>query len=50
MFSFDLTTLITIASSLFTSLMPIVAIVGGLSLGIGLVTFVLHQVRSLLKG
>jgi hypothetical protein len=50
MFSFDLTQLITIASNLFSSLMPIVGIVGGLSLGIGLVTFVLHQVRSLLHG
>jgi len=50
MFSFDLSTLITIASSLFSSLMPIVAIVGGLSLGIGLVTYVLSEVRSLLRG
>jgi len=50
MFSFDLSSMITIASSLFGSLMPIVAIVGGLSLGIGLVTFVLTQVRSLLRG
>ena len=50
MFSFNLTQLITIASNLFSGLMPIVAIVGGLSLGIGLVTFVLAQVRNLLHG
>jgi hypothetical protein len=47
-FSFDLTTLITIASNLFSSLMPIVAVVGGISLGIGLVTYVLRTIRNIL--
>lgn len=37
----------TIASDLFTSLVPIAAIVGGLALGIGLVSWVLKEVRGI---
>jgi hypothetical protein len=48
MFSFDLSQLITIAANLFTSLMPIVGVVGGLSLGIGLVMMVLRLIRTIL--
>lgn len=48
MFSFNLTDLITIASNLFNGLVPIVGIVGGLFLGIGLVRFVLKEVRNIL--
>jgi hypothetical protein len=47
MFSFDLTNLLTIASNLFNSLVPIVGIVGGLALGIGLLHFVLREVRGI---
>jgi hypothetical protein len=46
-FSFDLTGLVTIAGQLFSSLMPIVAIVGGLIIGAGLVGFILKEVRSI---
>jgi hypothetical protein len=48
MFSFDLSSLLTIASNLFNSLVPIVGIAGGLALGIGLVQFVLREVRNIL--
>lgn len=48
LFSFDLSQLLTIASDLFNSLVPIVAIVGGLALGIGLLHFVLKEVRGIL--
>jgi hypothetical protein len=47
MFSFDLSQLITIAANLFNSLVPIAAIVGGLALGIGLLHFVLREVRGI---
>ena len=49
MFSFDLSTMLDIASQLFNSLVPIVGIVGGISLGIGLVGFVLHQVKGMVS-
>lgn len=48
MFSFDLTNMLAIASSLFNALVPIVGIVGGISLGIGLVAFVLRQVKGMI--
>ena len=46
-FTFDLTGLVTIAAGLFNSLMPIIAIVGGLIVGAGLVGFILKEVRSI---
>lgn len=47
-FSFDLSGMITTASSLFNSLIPIVALVGGLMLGIGLVGFVLNLIGKII--
>ncbi len=46
-FSIDLTNMISIASSLFTALGPIVAVVGGIALGIALVGFILARVTNL---
>jgi hypothetical protein len=48
-FSFDISQLLVIASDLFSSLIPIAAIVGGLALGIGLVSFVLKEVRGIVS-
>ncbi len=46
-FSLDLTQMMTIASSLFTSLGPVVAVIGGLGLGLALVTFIITRVTKI---
>ena len=48
-FNFDLSGMMVYASQLFTSLAPVVALIGGLTLGIGLVSFVIRQLRGLLS-
>lgn len=48
-FSLDLSTLTDNAASIFNSLSPIVGILGGISLGLGLVVLVLGMVMGLAK-
>jgi hypothetical protein len=47
-FSFDISGLMTTASSIFSGLAPIAALVGGLLLGIGFFRFLLKELRNLL--
>lgn len=46
-FSLDMTNLMSIAAELFNGLQGIVAVVGGLSLGAGLLYFVVKIVRNI---
>ena len=46
-FSFDLSSLTNTAGSIFSALAGVVGIVGGLSLGFGLVTYVIKVIRDL---
>ena len=46
-FSMDLTSMFDIASQMFGSFGGIVALIGGLSIGVGLVRFILQTVKTL---
>jgi hypothetical protein len=45
-FSVDTTSLITTASSMFNALIPILMVVAGISLGIGLAVLVAKEIKS----
>jgi hypothetical protein len=47
-FSFDVSGLMTAASTIFSGLAPIAALVGGLLLGIGFFRFLLKELRNII--
>jgi hypothetical protein len=49
-FSLDLTGLMDYAANIFNSLSPIIVILGGITLGIGLVFMVFSMIKGLVRG
>jgi hypothetical protein len=49
-FSLDLSDMFTYAAELFNSFGGIIALIGGLSLGVGLVMFIIKMVKGLFSG
>jgi formate-dependent nitrite reductase membrane component NrfD len=49
-FSLDLSDMFTYAAELFNSFGPVIAIIGGLSLGVGLVYLIIRVVKNLFSG